>query len=131
MLSILAKATPTLKGRLIGCLVADGSDSKLVMALEKEAGALGAVLKVVAPKIAGAKGADGGVIRADFQLAGGPSVLFDAVVVVVSADGAATLAKEAAAVAFIHDAFAHLKVIGHSSEAQTLLGGQVWAAMLA
>ena len=31
------------------------------------------------------------------------------------------LAREAAAVAFVHDAFAHLKVIGHTAEAQPLL----------
>ncbi len=82
---------------------------------------LGAQLKVIAPKVGGAKGSDGGLIRADFQLAGGPSVLFDTVVLALSADGAAMLAKEAAAVAFVHDAFAHLKVIGHTTAAKPLM----------
>ncbi len=121
MLSILAKAKPTLKGRLVGCLVADGTDPKLVTALEAEAVKLGAQVKVIAPKVGGAKGSDGGLIRADFQLAGGPSVLFDTVVLALSADGAALLAKEAAAVAFVHDAFAHLKVIGHTRAAKPLM----------
>ena len=121
MLSILAKALPTLKGRLIGCLVADGTDPKMVTAIETAATKLGAELKVVAPKVGGAKGSDGGLIRADFQLAGGPSVLFDTVVLALSADGAAMLAKEAAAVGFVHDAFAHLKVIGHSAAAKSLM----------
>ena len=121
MLSILAKAKPTLKGRLVGCLVADGTDPKLVTALEAEAVKLGAQLKVIAPKVGGAKGSDGGLIRADFQLAGGPSVLFDTVVLALSADGAAMLTKEAAAVAFVHDAFAHLKVIGHTTAAKPLM----------
>ncbi len=121
MLSILAKAKPTLKGRLVGCLVADGTDPKLVTAIEAEAVKLGAQMKVIAPKIGGAKGSDGGLIRADFQLAGGSSVLFDTVVLAVSADGAAMLAKEAAAVAFVHDAFAHLKVIGHTAGAKALM----------
>ncbi len=121
MLSILAKAKPTLKGRLVGCLVADGTDPKLVTAIEAEAVKLGAQIKVIAPKIGGAKGSDGGLIRADFQLAGGSSVLFDTVVLAVSADGAAMLAKEAAAVAFVHDAFAHLKVIGHTAGAKALM----------
>ena len=31
------------------------------------------------------------------------------------------LSKEAAAVAFVHDAFSHLKVIGHSAEAKPLM----------
>jgi catalase len=48
-------------------------------------------------------------------------VLFDAVAVVVSAKAAQRMAQDAAAVAFVHDAFAHLKVIGHSPDAQPLL----------
>ncbi len=47
--------------------------------------------------------------------------MFDTVVLALSDEGAAMLAKEAAAVAFVHDAFAHLKVIGHTAEAQPLL----------
>ncbi len=121
MLSILAKAKPTLKGRLVGCLVVDGTDPKLVTVLEAETAKLGAQLKVIAPKVGGAKGSDGGLIRADFQLAGGSSVLFDTVVLALSADGAAMLGKEAAAVAFVHDAFAHLKVIGHTEAARPLM----------
>ncbi|MCJ2066155.1 catalase [Methylobacterium sp. J-088] len=121
MLSILAKAKATLEGRLIGCLVADGTDPKMVTTLEAEATKMGAQLKVIAPKVGGAKGSDGGLIRADFQLAGGPSVLFDTVVLALSPEGAATLTKEAAAVAFVHDAFAHLKVIGHSTAAMPLM----------
>ena len=78
-------------------------------------------MKIVAPKIAGAKGADGKLIEADFQLAGGPSVLFDTVYVAVSEDGADLLANEAAAVSWVHDAFAHLKVIGATETAEALL----------
>ena len=106
---------------MVGCLVADGTDPKLVTALEAEATATGAQFKVIAPKVGGAKGPDGGLIRADFQLAGGPSVLFDTVLLALSKDGAAMLSKEAAAVAFVHDAFAHLKVIGHTADAQPLM----------
>lgn len=39
----------------------------------------------------------------------------------LSPDGASKLSTEAAAVAFVHDAFAHLKVIGATLEAQPLL----------
>lgn len=120
-LSILAKAVPTLKGRRIGCLIADGSDAAAILALETAVAKLGAEFKVVAPRIGGAVAADGKLIEADFQLAGGPSVLFDAVFVALSAEGATTLSAEAAAVAWVHDAFAHLKVIGATGEAQPLL----------
>ena len=120
-LSILMKANPTIKGRMIGCLIADGTDAATVTSLKAAAKAGGAMFKVVAPKVEGAKGADGKMIPADFQLAGGPSVLFDAIVVPVSAQGAQQLAMQSAAVSFVQDAFAHLKVIAHSEAAAPLL----------
>ena len=120
-LSILAKAQKTLKGRKVGILIDDGTDMKLLQAAGKVLEEAGAQLAVVAPKVGGATAADGSTIPADFQLAGGPSVLFDAVVLLLSEQAASHLAKESAAVAFTHDAFAHLKVIGHTASAQPLL----------
>ncbi len=61
------------------------------------------------------------MIEADFQLAGGASVLFDHVYVLVSEEGARTLTKEAAAAAWILDAYQHLKVIGAANGARQLL----------
>jgi catalase len=49
-----------------------------------------------------------------------PSVLFDSLVLALSDEDAAMLTNEAAAVAFVHDAYAHLKVIGHPTGAQIL-----------
>ncbi len=102
-------------------LVADGTDTKLVDALRAEAAKGGAEVKVVARKVGGARAADGTIIHADFQLAGGPSVLFDAAYVALSADGAAMMSKEAAAVGWVHDAFSHLMVIGATTDARPLL----------
>jgi len=101
--------------------VADGTSAKDVQALKTAAMKLGAALKVVAPKIGGAKAVEGTKIEADFQLAGGPSVLFDVVYVALSTEGAALLSKDSAAVSWVHDAFAHLKVIGAPSSSQALL----------
>ena len=120
-LSILAKAKSTLEGRTIGCLIADGTDADLVLALEHAVAELKADFKIVAPKVGGAKAADGRLLEADFQLAGGPSVLFDHVFVALSEEGSKLLSSEAAAVAWVHDAFQHLKVIGASEGAQNLL----------
>jgi catalase len=120
-LSIIKKAKKSLKGKLIGCLIADGSDAATIINLGKAAKKAGANLKIISPKIGGAITKDGSVIEADFQLAGGPSVLFDCVFLALSADGAAALSTESAAIAFVHDAFAHLKVIGATPEAQPLL----------
>ncbi len=120
-LSIVKKMKPGLTTKVIGCLVADGTDASEVLALEAAAHKLGAHVKIVAPKIGGAVAADGKTIEADFQLGGGPSVLFDAVYIALSNAGAKLLSTEAAAVGWTHDAFAHLKVIGASSAAQPLL----------
>jgi catalase len=120
-LSILQKAIPGLTTRIVGCLVADGTDAEAVRTLKAAAAKAGATAKIVAPKIGGALAADGKTIDADFQLAGGPSVLFDTVYVCLSAEGATQLSAEAAAVSWVHDAFAHLKVIGATEEAQPLL----------
>lgn len=120
-LSIQKKMKPGLATKIIGCLVADGSDAAEVLALETAAAKQGAHVKIVAPKIGGALTSDGKTLEADFQLAGGPSVLFDAVYVALSKDAASMLSTEAAAVAWVQDAFAHLKVIGATAGAKALL----------
>ena len=120
-LSILSKAKVTLQGRKIGCLVADGTDGKLVASLKLAASKAKADFAVVAPKVGGAETVDGSVLPADFQLAGGSSVLFDTVFIALSTDSANQLANEAAAIGWVHDAFAHCKVIGATREAKPLL----------
>ncbi|MBM3927864.1 MAG: catalase HPII, partial [Sphingomonadales bacterium] len=65
--------------------------------------------------------ADGSKCKADGQLAGTPSQIFDAVAIVVSDEGCAALKKEAAAVQFVMDAFGHLKAIGATAAAKPLL----------
>jgi catalase len=120
-LSILANAKKTLKGRTVGCLIADGSDSSLVLALETAASKLGADFKIIAPKIGGATTSDGKLLEADFHLAGGPSILFDTVFIALSPDAGKLLSTEAAAVAWVHDAYTHLKIIGSTEGAQPLL----------
>ena len=121
MLSIVKKMKPGVATKVIGCIVADGTDAAEVIALKEAAHKLGANVKIVAPRIGGATAVDGTPIEADFQLAGGTSVLFDAVYVALSDAGAKLLSTEAAAVSWVHDAFAHLKVIGASAAAQPLL----------
>jgi len=120
-LSILGKAKKTLQGRKIGCLVNDGSDGKLVASLKSAAVKIKADFALIAPKVGGVVTGSGQVLTADFQLAGGSSVLFDTVFIALSTEGAHQLASEAAAVAWVHDAFSHCKVIGSTSEAKPLL----------
>ena len=120
-LSIVGKARPTLAGRKVGILVADGSDRALVDRLRAAVDKEGGRVEVVAPKIAGAMAADGKPIAADHALAGGPSIFFDAVVVAATGDGALRLAEHPTAVDWLRDAFGHLKVIGHVPGAAPLI----------
>jgi catalase len=120
-LSLIGNGPGNFKGRKLGLLLTDGADAKLVTALIDAVTAHEAVYEVIAPKIGGVTLSDGTTIAGRHAIAGGPSVLFDAVAVVVSADGAAMLATHAAAKDFVADAFAHCKFIGLSAEAAPLL----------
>jgi catalase len=71
--------------------------------------------------VGGAKLADGSMLAAGGQLAGTPSVLFDAVAVILSDEGAKALSKESAAIDFVRDAFGHLKAIAVDKGGQALL----------
>jgi catalase len=119
-LSILASPPGTFKGRKLGVLVADGTDAAILDALQKAATAAGAMVELIAPKVGGFKTSDGKTMPAKQKVNGGPSVLYDAVAVVLSEDGAKLLAKEATAKDFVSDAFAHAKFIGYSAAATTL-----------
>jgi catalase len=79
--------------------------------IKKAATDAGAAVKIIAPKVGGAKLADGSMLPADGQLAGTPSVLFDAVAIILFDEGAKTLAVESAAIDSVRDAFGHLKAI--------------------
>nr|WP_303705732.1 catalase [Brevundimonas naejangsanensis] len=118
---LIGKYPDSLKGRKVGVLVTDGADGAVVKAVQDAAKAAGAAVEIIAPKRGGAKLKDGSTLKADHQLAGAPSVLFDAVALVLSADGCKQLLTEGAAVDFAKDAFGHLKAIGHTPEAQPLL----------
>jgi len=120
-LQIIGKMKSTLQGRAIGILVADGSDGAAIKKLSNAATAAGATVKIVAPKVGGAKLADGSMLAVDGQLAGTPSVVFDAVAIILSENGAQALMGEGAAIEFVRDAFGHLKAIAADSGAQALL----------
>lgn len=120
-LQIIGKMKDTLMGRAIGILIADGSDAAVIKKVKKAAIDAGATVKIVAAKVGGARLADGSVLEADGQLAGTPSVFFDAVAVIVSDEGAKQLAKESAAIDFVRDAFGHLKAISADKGGQALL----------
>ena len=120
-LSIQKNMKHTLQGRCVGILIADGSNAAAIDKLKKDIKKAGGTFKVVAPKLNGIVLNDKTVVKADGQLAGTPSQLFDAVAIILSDAGTNMLLKEGAAVQFAMDAFGHLKAIAHTKEAQPLL----------
>ena len=119
-LSIVKNGPGSFKGRKLGILLTDGADTAIFRALLNAVEAEGAVYEVIAPKIAGATLSDGTKVAAKHKIDGGPSVLFDAVAVLVSGEGAAMLAKDASAKDFVSDAFAHCKFIAVGGEAKPI-----------
>jgi catalase len=120
-LSIIANGPESFAGRKVGVLVSAGADAGILARLQAAIEAEGATMEVVAPRIGGVEAADGTLIPAKHMIDGGPSVLFDAVVLLVSEEGGEHLAKEAAARDFVADAFAHLKFIAFTAGAAALL----------
>jgi len=119
-LSIVKNARDTLEGRKVGILFAEGSDRAEIARVKKAATDAGATVMLIAPKVGGIA-VKGGTLEADGQLAGTPSVLLDAVALILSKKAATRLASDGAAVQFVMDAFGHLKAIGHDAGAQPLL----------
>ena len=120
-LQLIARMKPTLVGRAVGILIADGSDAESLAALRATVLAAGAQVKIVAPRIGGALLNDGTRCPADGQLAGTPSVLFDAVALLLAAPAAMALAQDSAAIDFVRDAYGHLKAIAADGGARALL----------
>ena len=119
-LSIIANGPKRFEGRKLGILVTDGVDMKLLGALQEAVEEAGGIVELVAPKVGGVVCSDGMLMPAKQKINGGPSVLYDAVAILPSAEGAALLAQEATAKDFINDAFAHAKFIAYGPDALPL-----------
>ncbi|MES2495801.1 MAG: catalase [Pseudomonadota bacterium] len=119
-LSILKNAPDSFKGRKLGILMSDGADAGLFNGLVAALDKAEAVYEVIARKIGGVTLSDGTRVAAKHKIDGGPSILFDAVAVVVSDEGAALLASDAATQDFVRDAFGHCKFIGLTKAAQPI-----------
>jgi catalase len=120
-LSIMLNPPESFAGRKIGALVTNGVNAELLAALKTAVEAEGAMLELIAPVVGGVDTSDGTQLPADHKISGGPSVLFDAVAILPSAEGAQILSKNPAARDFVADAFAHLKFIAYVGEAMPLL----------
>jgi catalase len=107
-------------GRKLGVLVTNGADAETLAALRAAAEAEGVTVEIVAPAVGGVDASDGTRVRADQQVDGAPSVLYDAVAILASPGGARSLAARPPARDFVTDAVAHCKFIGYTSGAAVL-----------
>ncbi|WP_369293304.1 hypothetical protein [Nocardia nova] len=112
-LSIVRNGPDSIAGRKIGVLVTDGVDAEALAEVREAVQAEKAILEIVAPKVGGVTTEDGKTVEADQKIDGGPSVLYDAVVILASEAGAAELATVPPARDFVSDAYAHGKFIVH------------------
>lgn len=120
-LSMLKNPPETFAGRKLGIYIAEGGDADLVKALKKAAEDAGGTCAIIAPHIAGAKLSDGKMMAADEKIDGGPSVVFDAVALVMSEASGKKMSGNKPSQDFVSDAFAHVKFIAYSEGAMPLL----------
>ncbi|MEI4488793.1 catalase [Frigidibacter sp. MR17.14] len=125
-LSILANPPRSFKGRKIGALLTDGIDARVFDELVTAATAAGAEVEVIAKAVGGITTSRGRKIAAQQKIDGAPSVLYDAIAVLASEDGAEMLADLPAARTFLSDAHTHGKFIALSGAALT----EFWPAVL-
>jgi len=119
-LSILANGPRNFGGRKIGVLVTAGVDARVIARLRAAAHAEESILEFIGPVISGVQASDGSLIGIDQQVAGGPSVLYDAVVIAPAGSEVGALAADPAARDFVTDAYAHCKFIGYVADAEPL-----------
>lgn len=120
-LSIVENCPDSFEGRKVGVLVSNGIEAALFKALQATIEKEGATMEVIARKVGGVQCDDGTMIIAKHMIDGAPSVLFDAVALLLTEEGAELLTRESAARDFVADAFAHCKFIGFSAGAVPLL----------
>ena len=119
-LSILARTPGTFEGRKLGVLATDDTDAGVLASLRAAVKAVGATMELIAPTIGGITTSDGKLHPAQQKIDGGPSVLYDAVAVIPSADGAEWLAVHAPALDFVRDAHAHCKFVAYTDTSMAL-----------
>ncbi len=119
-LSIVKNGPRTFAGRKLGLFVSKGAPAPLVKGLRSAVKKADAVCEVVTPKIGGVTLDNGDELEGDEKIDGGPSVLYDAVALVMSEGGAQQLAEDAPARDFVTDAFAHCKFIAFNEPARVM-----------
>lgn len=120
-LSIVENGPQNFAGRKLGVLVSDGVDATMLKKLTDTFESSGAVVEFIAPKVGGVTMSNGKKQPADHLVDGAPSVLFDAVALLIDEKGGGPLLINPAAKDFVSDAHAHCKFVGYLPGAAKLL----------
>ncbi len=120
-LSIIQNGPKSFRGRRVGIFISDDVSFEILKALRGALEQEGATYEIIAPNVGGVKASDGTWIEAQQKIDGAPSVLYDAVALLISENGAQLLGSESTARDFIADAFAHVKFIGYVNSALPLM----------
>ncbi|MGB6578223.1 MAG: catalase HPII, partial [Streptosporangiaceae bacterium] len=119
-LSILANGPDSFAGRKIGILVTDGVDAAKLEEVKSAAGQAQVNVELIAPAVGGVEASNGNHAPAGQKIDGGPSVLYDAVILLAAKHGTPALAAQPAVRDFVADAYAHCKFIGYTGGASPL-----------
>ena len=120
-LSMMRNPPGTFEGRKVGIVVSDGVDATVLKSLQTAIVNAGATFEIIAPRVGGTKASNGTQIEAQQRIDGAPSVLYDAVALLLSEDAIKELAASPALRDFISDAAVHKKFIGYGDAAEPLL----------
>ncbi|PJE10773.1 MAG: catalase HPII [Legionella sp.] len=119
-LSILKNSHQTFSGRKLGILISDGADATIYDSFKKAAIKEGATIAIIAPRVGCVTLNDGSKIQANEKLGGGPSVLYDAVAILLP-DWKSLIGMDLfKAEEFIKDAYVHAKFIGYTQDLDSL-----------
>ena len=120
-LSLMHRPAPTIEGRRVALLIADGVDEAAMTQIHAAFVARHAMPRFVGPRVGPFDGVDGGVIVADSSMQGEPGFLFDAVVLPMGKDAIAALGHVDDTVDYLKAIYRHGKTIVASSEDHPLL----------
>jgi catalase len=104
----------------VAILFAEGSNLAAIETLKRQLEKAGGSVMLIAARV-GETSVKGGTLKADGQLAGSPSVLFDAVASIIMPEAAVAMSKCSTTHAWFADAYAHCKTIGACSATRALL----------
>jgi len=120
-LSMAGTIKDSIKTRKIAILAADGVDEKSLSTVKDALIASGAVVHIIAPRLADIISAGDQKITPDESFLTAASVLYDAVYVPGGTNSVASLEAEANAVHFLNEAFKHCKAIAADVQALQVL----------